>query len=766
MNGMGKRFTGKKDKDGGTSHKQDKSKEAKAIEKFTEKKTRSISDIFTSVFRLELNKKLNKSEKEQDEEKEKIEHLRQLLQNEGRNDVNDEQILFCLNSKFAKGDAVKAHSFLVVIQESLSGIVYPYNPLTRMLGAENPTATCWLDSLLCALFSVPTQFQELLSQSYEDPSKQKLIQLIRLWVNLLRKGILIEVAITERILDSLHECGWDDFDRIRHQDPTEAHMKIGDILDWPMLNLKVDFQHGGIESEEDDHKTSQERTVPISIPTDYHGSGRVKLEECIENSLNSFVQISRFIEPSLQEPTPPETSVDHDEKPKPEHVETIEGESTTAPSSPKVEMGGQVYSQNQLVREVTHEQRSLYRSLSRASALWPSKPAPVNNKELAQHLQKQKPMLGFDLKRYGVGGMDGITTMRINTPVDIPKEMSLPHFVDEDGVSDNMPIADRFKLVLRSMICHRGEDIHSGHYTSVVHLNIETDGDWDSARPNDDQQPPNYVEDRWMVHDDIADERVARADIEAALNNDKYGMPVTLWYELVPIFECFAAEELQNFMDNTTPPSYTISSVPSIDVKISRASSGLSNDEEYFDGKFSKSNSAVEISSEIDRKRASLNLPDEDRPGSVAATDGSSVSAEKSDSESAPVTPAEEPASRRVSRTFRRSKAERSRPTSTSNENRNTLGYFKSLVSRTSKESLHRPDTSRESTVPAPAIPGLDGFADSPFNGDATKPAETNGMLFRKGSKKGKKRTQSKGVMEFESKDKESNDPDRVCTIM
>lgn len=109
--------------------------------------------------------------------------------------MNDEQISFCLNSKFANGNADKAHRFLVVIQESLSGVVYPYDPLTKMLGAENTSVTCWLDSFLSSLFSVPTQFQDLLNNSYEDPSKQKLIQLIRLWVNLMRKGILIEVAI-------------------------------------------------------------------------------------------------------------------------------------------------------------------------------------------------------------------------------------------------------------------------------------------------------------------------------------------------------------------------------------------------------------------------------------------------------------------------------------------------------------------------------------------------------------------------------------------
>ncbi|KAI9650398.1 hypothetical protein NHQ30_000412 [Ciborinia camelliae] len=805
MNGVG-RLVGRKDKDG-SSHKRDKSREIKVGEKSTAKKTRSMSDVFTSIFR-DSNRKASKSEKEEHEEREKVASLRRFFQNEGRNDVNDEQIIFCLNSKFAKGDAEKARLFLVVIQESLSGIVYPFDPLTNMLGAENPTATCWLDSFLCSLFSVPTQFQDLLIVSYEDPSKQKLIQLIRLWVNLLRKGILIEVSITDRILDSLHECGWDDLDRTKHQDPTEAHMKIGDILNWPMLKLRVDLQHGGIESTQDDHKTSQERTVPVSIPTNYSGLGRVTLEECIEDSLNSHVQVCRCIEPS-----PPESTRNYDEKPILEHVEITEAESTIAPPSP-LEIVTQTHSQNQLVREITHERKSLYRSMSRISTrskgigrevtipalqaytlflrpypnlyhlnsnitqpkivpilidniAWSATdPPPISNQELAHRFHKHKPMIGFDLKRYGVGS-DGISTVRINTPVDIPSEMRIPYFVDE-GVSHDVPISERYKLVLRSMICHKGDTIHSGHYTSVFRLNLEADGDWDSERPNDSGEPPEYAEERWMVHDDIADKRVQRADINAALNDDEYGMPVTLWYELVPTYEEFRYEELhrRTSMDNMTPPSYTeVSSIPSIDVQVPNASLDLNNGHCNYEGYLAsppKDNptSTVRFSSEIDRQRASLNLLDEDRRGSVAVTDASSLSAEKSDGESAPVSPGEESTSNRLSRTFRRSKTSLSRPTSTSNENRNTFGYFKGKVSsKTSKESLHKPDKTKESIPAIPTIPGLDGFSDSHINGESTKTIEANGKMSRQGSKKGKRRAQSKGATEMEAKD-------RVCNIM
>ncbi|KAF7944398.1 hypothetical protein EAE96_010795 [Botrytis aclada] len=791
------KFGGRKDKDKETSHKRDKSRDNKSAEK----KSRSVSDIFASLF---VHIRSSKSEKEQDEEQEKISRVRSLLESDGHNDVKDDQILFCLNSIYANGNIEKAHQILLVFHNSLSGVIYPYDPKITMLGAQNSRGvTCWLDSFLASLFTVPTQFQELLNNFYEDPLKQNLIQLIRLWVNLMRSGILIEVNITERILDSLIECGWDDLDKLKEQDPTEAHMKIGDILDWPMLDLRVDYEHGGIR-EKNDHRTSKERTLPISISTDHEGPGRLRLEECIERSLLSLVKIQRRVEPDDDDKKPvsehvetTEAEPNTDKKPTSEHAENTEAE-PDAVSPGHMEMNGQSSSQNHLTREVTRDGGSLNRTTSRMStrkerevdafilsklirpsSIWFSKPAPANNREFVERIkQNHHPMLGFDLKRYhNVEGPDGKEVLqKNNTHVDIPKKMKLPpHLVHEYEGPNEIPISDCFELVLRSMICHEGS-LESGHYRSLIRLDVETNGDLDSVQPKDGQHPPAYVDDYWIVHDDIAKGgRVAKVDIDAALKQDsKYGMPVTLWYEFVPILANLSPEELARFSDKTTPPSYSYSSVPSIDVQISKASPDLNNTSGEDEGYFTpppndRSNSVVRFSSEVDRSRRSLNLPDDDRRGSVAATDASSVSVDKSDNESAPATPGEEPASARTSRTFRRSKASRSRPQSSSNEKtENRRSYFKDLISRASKESLQRPDMSKESIPAVPALPGLglDGPIDSSTNGDLAKPAEASGGISRKGSKKGKRRSKETADMDAKDKDKNSDHSDRVCNIM
>jgi uncharacterized protein YfdQ (DUF2303 family) len=61
-----------------------------------------------------------------------------------------------------------------------------------MLGAENRgNVTCYLDSLLFAMFAHLTAFESMLKNDLENEPQRKLAALIRLWVNMLRSGKLI-----------------------------------------------------------------------------------------------------------------------------------------------------------------------------------------------------------------------------------------------------------------------------------------------------------------------------------------------------------------------------------------------------------------------------------------------------------------------------------------------------------------------------------------------------------------------------------------------
>ena len=110
--------------------------------------------------------------------------------------ADDDQITYAINSKHASGDLDKAFELVVLFQESVEGIVKPYNPSTLMKGAENRGAvTCYLDSVLFAMFARLGSFEPILYTTFDDEPRRRLSTLIRLWVNMLRMGMLIQTDI-------------------------------------------------------------------------------------------------------------------------------------------------------------------------------------------------------------------------------------------------------------------------------------------------------------------------------------------------------------------------------------------------------------------------------------------------------------------------------------------------------------------------------------------------------------------------------------------
>ena len=111
----------------------------------------------------------------------------------GLNDLQEGNIRYALRTKYADGDVAKAIEMLELQQMSFSGTVLPYDPSVRMLGAENRgSVTCYLDSLLFAMFAKLESFECMLKGDSLDEAPKRLALFLRLWVNLLRSGKLIE----------------------------------------------------------------------------------------------------------------------------------------------------------------------------------------------------------------------------------------------------------------------------------------------------------------------------------------------------------------------------------------------------------------------------------------------------------------------------------------------------------------------------------------------------------------------------------------------
>lgn len=113
-----------------------------------------------------------------------------------------------LGTKFGDGDAKATADFINIEQKSAAGTIVPYNPAVNMLGAENRGGvTCYLDALLFSMFCKIDAFECMLKTEFPsgDP-KTKLVNLLRVWVNLLRSGKLINVDLVSNISILLGLC--------------------------------------------------------------------------------------------------------------------------------------------------------------------------------------------------------------------------------------------------------------------------------------------------------------------------------------------------------------------------------------------------------------------------------------------------------------------------------------------------------------------------------------------------------------------------------
>jgi hypothetical protein len=118
-------------------------------------------------------------------------------------DLQDDHIRYALNLKYSSMDVDKAIQVLVLQQASLSGEIVSYDPAVRMLGAENRgNVTCYLDALLFAMFAKLDAFECMLKADLpeDDEPRKRLAVLLRLWVNMLRSGKLIETDMVNQPL--------------------------------------------------------------------------------------------------------------------------------------------------------------------------------------------------------------------------------------------------------------------------------------------------------------------------------------------------------------------------------------------------------------------------------------------------------------------------------------------------------------------------------------------------------------------------------------
>jgi len=283
-------------------------------------------------------------------------------------------------------------------------------------------------------------------------------------------------------------------------------------------------------------------------------------------------------------------------------------------------------------------------------------------------------------------------TTRLDTYIDIPLEIALPDFVSDDNMEDGSPLVGSFKLVLQSVVCHRGSTTHSGHYVSLVRgtaLNAVAP----PVSSDDDEDP-------WMLFDDIARERVRYVDIKQALKEE---CPYLLFYQVQPILDESAMDGLPSYHEATSRansnPSVSYEKIQLPDysdnepVLVNSRSPPLSDAVDWAPS----TRTSMDAGTALDASQARRSMSDDNR-NSIVFDDSSIGGSVRTDQDaSVPTTPTDESRSsflqlpsRRGSRQLSSRKVgNKSRPGSNAADNPNRFSLSMSrITSRMSRNDL------------------------------------------------------------------------------
>jgi hypothetical protein len=586
------------------------------------------------------------------------------------------------------------------------------------------------------------------------------------------------------------------------QDASEAFTFITGALELPLLTLKMDIYHTGREDKEDDHKFVNERLLEVAIP-EKEGDHVITLEDCLETYFNNRIEVKRYLQRqntiasmrsrdgSWVERDPEKTETIHIETlelcgPESPLVATptaMEPATPTTPSRPLLDgrrRADSIFSQRyarktpEAFDEKKHLQEMLDKSSSgrpRSSSLlrkeilmpawqffslipWYTDNVPKSDAQVAAHFSVKRPVLGICLKRYTM--LPNGTPKRLETFIDIPLEIGLPHFISDERMKEEGPLFGNFKLVLQSVVCHRGVSINSGHYVSLVRAN-------DHERPGTSQSEEDALSETWLRFDDLSNPRVAQVDIKQALRDES---PYLLFYQVQPIDEELAMRG--------EPPAYdeTPSGLTSVDPSEETLVHNYATDIDAGEDSGKAATTDVRPDSIYSNEPASRTSVSSNRRSSIAFED---LIAGSHGASRGPSTPDEQKAgflsvSRRGSRAWLGG-GNRSRPSSPSGENRLSLTLSR-LTGRGSKDKLvinTETPAADDHTIVVDDAHGSDkdAYSHSPAKEKKEKDAGQVASKSKK-EKKDKARSKSKepGEILEKGKHKEKNRPDRECVVM
>lgn len=563
-----------------------------------------------------------------------------------------------------------------------------------------------------------------------------------------------------------------------------------------------------------------ERLLNLAVPADPEGKG-VKLEDCLEEYFNTKVDVSRDgVEEKGDRPALSSRNtvrvVQSESEEEAEARDQLDGEplqprwtteETTKlagePSTPDAKRPSVRHRSTSIIQRIVldddgkptdSDAGSLLQKAKKKGATvvkavtipawqfyrlipWHAGPdsEPKTDREIVMHFD-QRPVVGICLKRY-LMTEDGLAK-RHNTFIDIPDSLRLPHFmVAGDKVEEENSLSMEYKLVLQSVVCHRGDSVHSGHYISFARVNpkLLTDN-----RRHDSDPPPDYEDAQWVKFDDLAiEKRVSNVDdIKEALKQE---MPYLLFYQIVPMVDVTnvsvtgSETEPPSYNDSTINVSSIISGPDSDRLGLSRPASG------YFDTSATSGGPSIRFSSELDRPpRLSLSTeddghhtstllsPDISRRGSVAFSEPAGTGTPALTPEIGPspaATPSDESTAQRLSRAAAKFKSSsRSRPSSQVGESRISITISRLNLKSKSKEPLREAGESSADGEDTPIATAAPERLSTDAAEVSRKDKDHHHHLYgRKARQKSRSRLNEKDSEKAKAK---GQVPDRECVVM
>lgn len=377
---------------------------------------------------------------------------------------------------------------------------------------------------------------------------------------------------------------------------------------------------------------------------------------------------------------------------------------------------------------------------------WYTDNTPTNDAQVAAHFSSKRPILGMCLKRYSF--TPNGTATRLNTYIDIPTEIGLPHFIQDDNLDADAPMYGNFKLSLQAMVCHRGNSVDSGHYISIVRGTSPNVAPSGSSTSSD--HPPEAPK-HWLRFDDLAAERVTLIDVDTALKTES---PYLLFYQILPIDQ---DASVANLPKKATSPRASDATLDGDMTEISRKLFGLAVDDT--DGSTAGDLTSARPSFEITAPDNADGHNTARRPSVVFSEGVTGPQARSVPSMSPRLAPMEEESTRGTFRFSRRRSGTKSnsgsRAGSQSGENR-VGSTFSRFTGRLSRDKF---TSDGEGEADESALEADDAFPDDMKLG----PAAYDG---REKSGRGRAKDRgSKGKIKEKSKEK-TRKPERECAVM